>query len=142
MTNPAKLKPSEIQSLVERLRQRAAESAAMAPPATQSPNARRIHQQRLMRAAGVMPVDQDASWDWEPTRGPGKYRNEYSKIWEPRIHNYCEMISEYVADGQGVFLGGGLGSGKTSCLALIALAAYQSDIPAVYMRSGQDVAYA
>ena len=58
------------------------------------------------------------------------------------IDDYCKAIATMIDAHHGVFFSGGLGSGKTSCMALIALAAHNADIPVVYIRSGQDVAYA
>lgn len=52
---------------------------------------------------------------------------------------YADALAEHVAAGTGLFLGAGIGAGKTSMLALVALRARQLNINCAYVLAGWEL---
>jgi hypothetical protein len=59
-----------------------------------------------------------------------------------RLQAYTRGLQEYVDAGQGVYLGGQTGAGKTCALGLIALAAHRADLSCAYVLCGADLVWA
>ncbi len=85
-----------------------------------------FHKQRLLGPLGIGERYQSASLEKIPSEGARTF-----------VHTYIDSIGANISAGKGLYVQGGVGTGKTSILALVAYAAASAGHSVVYWYAGE-----